>query len=188
MNVRNLLDIHSCYQQKGGEFWVALSDGKVIGTIGLLLREQNCAIMKKFFVKREFRSQKIGLALYQELLQFAKAAGSIFLSGQEKILCSENTRYISLAVYTNFGILPVHQPDLRHHLYLSGSGTADQYGNPAITKKVQFNASMIWLLSLLLIYPFLLLITSPLKRLSLQMAKTGEAGKSVNCPTVLIPW
>lgn len=94
MNVRNLLDIHSCYQQKGGEFWVALSDGKVIGTIGLLLREQNCAIMKKFFVKREFRSQKIGLALYQELLQFAKAAGSIFLSGQEKILCSENTRYI----------------------------------------------------------------------------------------------
>ena len=33
---------------------------------------------------------------------------------------------------------------------------------------------MIWLLSLLLIYPFLLLITSPLKRLSLQMAKTGE--------------
>ena len=75
MNVRNLLDIHSCYQQKGGEFWVTLSDGKEIGTIGLLLREQNCAIMKKFFVKREFRSQKIGLALYQELLQFAKAAG-----------------------------------------------------------------------------------------------------------------
>ena len=33
---------------------------------------------------------------------------------------------------------------------------------------------MIWLFSLLLIYPFLLLITSPLKRLSLQMAKTGE--------------
>ena len=43
-----------------------------------------------------------------------------------------------------------------------------------LEKNVQINAAVIWLLSLLLIYPFLLLITSPLKRLSLQMAKTGE--------------
>lgn len=92
-----------------------------------------------------------------------------------------------------------NQPGLRHHLYLSDSGEADQYGNPAAGKNVQINAAVIWLLSLLLIYPFLLLITSPLKRLSLQMAKTGkeilphgytkgEAGKSVNCPIALIPW
>lgn len=68
----DLLDISYYYQQNGGEFWVALSDGNVIGTIGLMLKEQNCAIMKKFFVKKEFRSQKIGLALYNELLKFAK--------------------------------------------------------------------------------------------------------------------
>lgn len=77
---------------------------------------------------------------------------------QEKILCSENTRYIM-------------------------TSTTSQ------TSGITF----------ICLVPEQL-ITSPLKRLSLQMAKTGgkeilphgytkgEAGKSVNCPTVLIPW
>ena len=66
-----MLDIHRNYQQPGGEFWIALSEGKVVGTIGLMLKEKHCAVMKKFFVKKEFRSQKIGLALYNELLKYA---------------------------------------------------------------------------------------------------------------------
>ena len=76
---------------------------------------------------------------------------------QEKILCSENTRYIM-------------------------TNTTSQ------TSGITF----------ICLVPEQL-ITSPLKRLSLQMAKRGkeilphgytkgEAGKSVNCPTVLIPW
>ncbi len=67
----DLLDIHQSYQQPGGEFWLALSDGRVIGTIGLMLKEKHCAVMKKFFVKKEFRSQKVGLSLYSELLKYA---------------------------------------------------------------------------------------------------------------------
>lgn len=43
-----------------------------------------------------------------------------------------------------------------------------------LERTVQFNALVIWLVALLLLYPFLLFITAPLKRLSLQMAKTGE--------------
>lgn len=71
----DLLDIRRSYQQNGGEFWLALSDGKVIGTLALMLKEQHCAIMKKFFVNKAFRSQKSGLALYNELLAFANKAG-----------------------------------------------------------------------------------------------------------------
>lgn len=71
----DLLNIRQYYQQSGGEFWIALCDGKVIGTIGLMLKEKNCAVMKKFFVKKEYRSQKVGLALYQELLKYAEVAG-----------------------------------------------------------------------------------------------------------------
>ncbi len=67
----DLLDIHRSYQQSGGEFWIALSDGRVVGTIGLMLKEKHCAIMKKFFVEKAFRSQKIGLALYNELIKYA---------------------------------------------------------------------------------------------------------------------
>lgn len=71
----DLLDIHGCYQQDGGEFWLALADERVVGTIGLMLKGQQCAILKKFFVQKEFRSQKVGLALYHKLLQFAQNAG-----------------------------------------------------------------------------------------------------------------
>lgn len=71
----DLLDIEQYYQQTGGNFGVALSDGKVIGTIGLMLKNRHCAILKKFFVRKEFRSQKIGLALYETLLKHAIAAG-----------------------------------------------------------------------------------------------------------------
>lgn len=71
----DLLDIEASYRQNGGEFWLALSDGNVIGTLGLMMKERNCAVMKKFFVKKEFRSQKVGLALYNKLLEFAENAG-----------------------------------------------------------------------------------------------------------------
>ncbi len=71
----DLLDIHRCYQQSGGEFWLALSDGRVIGTIGLMLKENQCAVLKKFFVEKTFRSQKVGLALYNELIKFAVSKG-----------------------------------------------------------------------------------------------------------------
>ena len=67
----DLLSIHRSYQQPGGEFWIALYEGEVIGTIGLMLKEKHCAVLKKFFVKKAFRSQKIGLALYNELLKYA---------------------------------------------------------------------------------------------------------------------
>lgn len=70
----DLLHINLSYQQSGGEFWIALSEGKVIGTIGLMLRENHCAVLKKFFVSKEYRSQKIGLALYKELIRFAEEA------------------------------------------------------------------------------------------------------------------
>lgn len=49
-----------------------MSDGEVIGTIALMMKQNKCAVMKKFFVKKEFRSQKIGLALYNMLIEYAK--------------------------------------------------------------------------------------------------------------------
>lgn len=70
----DLLNIKQAYQQNGGNFWIARSNKEVIGTIGLMLRENNYSIMKKFFVKKEYRSQKVGLALYKELLKFAKSS------------------------------------------------------------------------------------------------------------------
>ena len=48
----DLLTIHDSYQKNGGEFWIALDQGRVIGTLGLMKKDNHCAIMKKFFVKK----------------------------------------------------------------------------------------------------------------------------------------
>lgn len=45
----DLLDINRSYRQNGGEFWIALSNGEIIGTIGLMMKERHCAVLKKFF-------------------------------------------------------------------------------------------------------------------------------------------
>ena len=36
------------------------------------LKENHCAVMKRFFVDIHYRLQKIGLSLYQKMLSFAK--------------------------------------------------------------------------------------------------------------------
>ncbi len=60
-----------------------------------------------------------------------------------------------------------NQPDLRHHLYLSGSGTADH-----LTAQTPLSANG----------------KNGGKEILPHGYTKGEAGKSVNCPTVLIPW
>ncbi len=103
----DLLDLSKCYQQNGGEFWLALSNGKVIGTIGLMLKENNCAIMKKFFVKKEFRSQKVGLALYQKLISFAKNTGV-----EHIILDTPSVAHASHKFYERAGFKMIEKADL----------------------------------------------------------------------------
>ena len=103
----DLLNISRNYQQNGGEFWIALSDGKVIGTIGLILREQHCAIMKKFFVKKEFRSQKVGLALYNMLFKFAENSGV-----QHIILDTPSVAYESHKFYEKAGFHKISKEEL----------------------------------------------------------------------------
>ncbi len=103
----DLLDISNSYQKNGGEFWVALSDGDVIGTIGLMLKEKDCAVMKKFFVKKEYRSKKIGFALYSELLKFAQNSGIRHI-----ILDTPSVAIASHRFYENAGFRKIAKTEL----------------------------------------------------------------------------
>lgn len=87
------------------------------------------------------------------------------LKNKKRILCSGDTSYIMTSTTSQVsGITFICLiPEKLINMEIQ-----------QLEKNVQINAAVIWLFSLLLIYPFLLLITSPLKRLSLQMAKTGE--------------
>lgn len=71
----DLLDITTCYIERGGDFWIAIDNNQVIGTIALMKVNDAWCVMKKFFVRADYRSQKVGLALYLCLLDFVNAKG-----------------------------------------------------------------------------------------------------------------
>lgn len=102
----DLKDIRKYYQRDGGEFWIAKFGGKVIGTIGLMMKDNHCAILKKFFVQAEYRSQKIGLTLYRELLAYALKA-----KVEHIILDTPSVALASHRFYENAGF---HKTDLNH--------------------------------------------------------------------------
>ncbi|MEK3786541.1 GNAT family N-acetyltransferase [Paenibacillus sp. FSL K6-1230] len=74
----DILDIHSNYIKDGGNFWIALNDnGEVVGSIGLQKKNKEVAVLKKFFVYKDYRGKEFGTGkkLYEALLDFAKKQG-----------------------------------------------------------------------------------------------------------------
>ena len=59
---QDLLNIPSFYQQGCGNFWVAKSEGEVVGTIALIDCGENVGTIRKMFVKKEFRGKEFGIA------------------------------------------------------------------------------------------------------------------------------
>lgn len=72
-----LLHIREKYFGGGGAFWVAVENGAVAGSIGLLNCGGGVGILKKFFVYEAYRGapHHLGRRLYQSLLAFAGAQG-----------------------------------------------------------------------------------------------------------------
>ncbi len=72
-----LLHIKEKYLDNGGNFWVAKDNGKVAGSIGLMMCSNGLAILKKFFVYEPYRGEPhhLGRQLYETLLTFARENG-----------------------------------------------------------------------------------------------------------------
>lgn len=70
----DLLNIIGEYIDKGGNFWIAKEEEKLIGSIGLMPYNTEIAILKKFFVYENYQGAPyhIGRKLYNALLAFAK--------------------------------------------------------------------------------------------------------------------
>lgn len=65
----DLSDIPSCYEKYGGGFWIAVENDDVIGTLGFMNYGGGNAVLKKFFVRSDWRGTKVGLALYERVLR-----------------------------------------------------------------------------------------------------------------------
>lgn len=84
--------IKDFYQQGDGNFWVAIAEGKIIGTISLLDINNHQVALRKMFVHKSYRGKQKGVA--QQLLECAikwsidKNIRSIFLGTTDKFLAA----------------------------------------------------------------------------------------------------
>ncbi len=85
----DLMNIPDFYQVRNGNFWVAVRDGKVIGTIALIDCGNARGALRKMFVDAQHRGKQsgIGQALLDTLLAWAKERDyqEIILGTHEKL-------------------------------------------------------------------------------------------------------
>jgi N-acetylglutamate synthase-like GNAT family acetyltransferase len=88
----DLRDIAGFYQRGSGGFWVALHDGKVVGTVGLLDIGNGRAALRKMFVSAGQRGPEHSVAkrLLETLLAWCRARGvrEIYLGTTAKFLAA----------------------------------------------------------------------------------------------------
>jgi GNAT superfamily N-acetyltransferase len=71
----DLLDIESYYFKGGGNFWGALQNGKLIGTIALINTGHAAGAIRKMFVTKECRGKELNVAqhLLDKLIRYCRA-------------------------------------------------------------------------------------------------------------------
>lgn len=70
-----LLEISAFYQKDKGNFWIAVEQDTVIGTMALVDLDNNQATLQKCFVRKEYRGKDIGVGqeLLNSLLRWAES-------------------------------------------------------------------------------------------------------------------
>ncbi|WP_064706345.1 GNAT family N-acetyltransferase [Rhizobium bangladeshense] len=80
------------YQSRKGQFWVAVKDGAIVGTLGLKDIGNNQAALRKMFVAAEVRGSEHGVAarLLERMFAHARAVGlaDIFLGTTDKFVAA----------------------------------------------------------------------------------------------------
>src|SRR5688572_20494305 len=88
----DLRDIPAFYQQGAGNFWVALSEGEVVGTVALVDLGNHQAALRKMFVHANYRGPKHGVSarLLDTLLEWARTRDvkEVYLGTTEKFLAA----------------------------------------------------------------------------------------------------
>ena len=84
----DLQDIPAFYQQGSGNFWVALAQGEVVGTVALLDLGNHQAALRKMFVHASYRGREHGVSarLLETLLDWSRAhdVKEVYLGTTEK--------------------------------------------------------------------------------------------------------
>jgi N-acetylglutamate synthase-like GNAT family acetyltransferase len=88
----DLQEIPAFYQQGVGNFWVAISEGEVVGTVALLDLGHHQGALRKMFVHASYRGPQHGVSarLLDTLLEWSRARGvrDVYLGTTEKFLAA----------------------------------------------------------------------------------------------------
>ena len=106
----DLLNIPSYYEKNGGEFWAAVDNDEVIGTIAIMNYGNGNGVLKKFFVRADWRGKKLGLALYQTLMEYVKKGGY-----RQLLLDTPSVAKASHRFYEKVGFLKISKNELPFH-------------------------------------------------------------------------
>lgn len=105
----DLLIISSIYQQNSGNFWVALAEGVVIGSIGLIDCGDGIGCIRKMFVREDWRGKNrgVGQQLLDTLENWAMEHGmsSLYLGPIERLQAA-------IHFYVRNGFTPVAPANL----------------------------------------------------------------------------
>jgi GNAT superfamily N-acetyltransferase len=85
----DLADIPNFYQIKNGNFWIAVQEEKLIGTIALIDIGNGEGCIRKMFIHKDFRGKETGIAqqLLNTLMDWSKIHGihSLYLGTIERL-------------------------------------------------------------------------------------------------------
>lgn len=70
--LKPLENIEKNYIEGGGNFWLAMDSNKIVGTVGLMKKNNEIYELKRFYIDSDYRRQKIGSKLYNKLELFAR--------------------------------------------------------------------------------------------------------------------
>jgi len=89
----DLKEISSFYQIRNGNFWIAIVDGAVMGTIALLDIGNGRGALRKMFVHKNYRGKEFGVGqkLLDTLMVWAREKDyeEIFLGTTEKFIAAQ---------------------------------------------------------------------------------------------------
>jgi N-acetylglutamate synthase-like GNAT family acetyltransferase len=113
----DLKAIPSFYQVNNGNFWVALLDNKVVGTIALLDIGEHLGALRKMFVSKDHRGKEwgVGQSLLNTLFEWAKEKNyaAIYLGTTEKFVAAQRFYEKNGFEEVDKGLLPATFPIMK---------------------------------------------------------------------------
>lgn len=105
----DLLHIERVYQGSGGGFWGVKDQGRVVGTIALIAIGGGAGVIRKMFVKKEYRGKELGIAgaLLDHVIAYCNTAGITDL-----YLGTVHTLKAALRFYERNGFVLMDKQDL----------------------------------------------------------------------------